>query len=117
MKVYTTQTIDSNKNLIIITNKYTSDGILKSIVTDTFDNNKLQILSESKVFYENNKSQVQFEICMNYKDKYTKTKSYYESGQIKGETQTIDNIYVLHTIYNEDGTIKKEWRTELSMSE
>jgi hypothetical protein len=117
MKVYnTTQNIDSNKNLVIITENYSNDGILKSIDTDTFDYKKDKIMSHSKNYYDDG-IQLHFEIIMNYKDDYTKIKSYYESGQIKGETHTIDNIYVLHTIYNEDGTIKKEWRTELSMSE
>lgn len=116
MKYYKYVKECDNGDIIKTKEKYSNDGILKSIDTDTFDYKKDKIMSHSKYYYDDS-IQLHFEIMMNYKDDYTKIKSYYESGQIKCESNTVDNIFVLHKKYNEDGTIKKEWRTGLSMSE
>ena len=115
MKSYTISTNDSSGNLVVTNKKYSNTGNLQAIYTDVYDSNKILISNESIILYDNS-SQIHIQIIKNYKEKYTKTKAYYETGQLKGVSDTVDNIYVIHKKYNEDGTIKKEWITELPHS-
>ena len=112
MKQYTTKTTDSSGNIFITNENYSNTGILQTMYTDTYDINNIHISSVSINYYDNT-SQINFTINMNYNENYTTTKAYYKTGQLKGESYTVNNIYVIHKKYNEDGTLKKEWRTEL----
>jgi hypothetical protein len=104
-----------NGNIIKTEEEYHDNNTLKSINNTIYDCNKNKIISHNKYYYDDG-VQLHFEIIINYKDNYTYTNTYYECGTLKGESKTIDNIYVLHKKYNMEGKIIKEWKTELPQS-
>jgi hypothetical protein len=116
MKYYKYVKECDNGNIIKTKEEYCDNNILKSININIYNYTKDKIISHSKYYYDDG-IQLHCEIIMNYKDDYTHTKSYYKNGKIKGESKTVDNTFVLHTKYNENDEIIKEWRTELSMGE
>jgi hypothetical protein len=116
MKCYKYSMKSDNGNTIKTKEEYRDNDTLKSIDISIYDDNKKKIMRHTKYYYDDG-IHLHFEIIMNYKDNYTHTNVYYEGGNLKGEIKTVDNTCVLHKKYNEDGTIIKEWRTELPVSE